>query len=106
AVALVGTMTNRRFSLLTSKLSFFVQDTSTEHIIIDVTGVIWEKEFLYVKLMMIQDVLRLMGSKLYITGINPKTALEIVKIQDYDQSLLTFSTVQQVMHRLTAKIDA
>ncbi|XKF84338.1 hypothetical protein LG289_15770 [Planococcus rifietoensis] len=51
---------------------------------------------------MIQDVLRLMGSKLYISGISPKTAMEIVNIKDDDQNLLTFSTVQQVIQRLQA----
>lgn len=103
AVALVGKMNNLRFEALTSKLSHFVRDTSTKHIIIDVTGVLWEKNFLYSNLLMIQDVLRLMGSKLYISGISPKTAIEIVSIKDDDQNLLTFSTVQQVIQRLQAK---
>ncbi|MDE4085335.1 PAS domain-containing protein [Planococcus maritimus] len=103
AVALVGKMNNLRFDALTSKLSHFVRDTSTKHIIIDVTGVLWEKNFLYSNLLMIQDVLRLMGSKLYISGISPKTAIEIVSIKDDDQNLLTFSTVQQVIQRLQAK---
>ncbi|WP_404335181.1 hypothetical protein [Planococcus rifietoensis] len=43
-----------------------------------------------------------MGSKLYISGISPKTAMEIVNIKDDDQNLLTFSTVQQVIQRLQA----
>ena len=103
AVALVGKMNNLRFDALTSKLSHFVRDTRTKHIIIDVTGVLWEKNFLYSNLLMIQDVLRLMGSKLYISGISPKTAIEIVSIKDDGQTLLTFSTVQQVIQRLQAK---
>ncbi|KYG59914.1 STAS domain-containing protein [Planococcus maritimus] len=103
AVALVGKMNNLRFDVLTSKLSHFVRDTRTRHIIIDVTGVLWEKNFVYTNLLMIQDVLRLMGSKLYISGISPKTAIEIVNIKDGDQNLLTFSTVQQVIQRLQEK---
>lgn len=105
AVALVGKMNNRRFNTLTSKLSLFVQDTCTKHIIIDVTGVLWEKNFLYSKLIMVQDVLRLMGSKLYITGISPQTAIEIINIKEDDQTLLTFSTVQQVIQRLRLDIE-
>ncbi|MFC4713469.1 STAS domain-containing protein [Planococcus dechangensis] len=105
AVALVGKMNNQRFNTLTSKLSFFVQDTCTKHIIIDVTGVLWEKNFLYSKLIMVQDVLRLMGSKLYITGISPQTAIEIIHIKEDDQTLLTFSTVQQVIQRLRLDIE-
>ena len=103
AVALVGKMNNLRFDVLTSKLSHFVRDTRTRHIIIDVTGVLWEKNFVYTNLLMIQDVLRLMGSKLYISGISPKTAIEIVNVKDGDQNLLTFSTVQQVIQRLQEK---
>ena len=105
AVALVGKMNNQRFNTLTSKLSLFVQDTCTKHIIIDVTGVLWEKNFLYSKLIMVQDVLRLMGSKLYITGISPQTAIEIIQIKEDDQTLLTFSTVQQVIQRLRLNLE-
>lgn len=105
AVALVGKMNNQRFNTLTSKLSLFVQDTCTKHIIIDVTGVLWEKNFLYSKLIMVQDVLRLMGSKLYITGISPQTAIEIIQIKEDDQTLLTFSTVQQVIQRLRLDLE-
>lgn len=105
AVALVGKMNNQRFNTLTSKLSLFVQDTCTKHIIIDVTGVLWEENFLYSKLIMVQDVLRLMGSKLYITGISPQTAIEIINIKEDDQTLLTFSTVQQVIQRLRLDIE-
>ncbi|WKA55977.1 PAS domain-containing protein [Planococcus shixiaomingii] len=97
AVALVGKMDNRRFRILTNKLSEFVQQTSTVHVIIDVTGVIWRENFLYDNLLMIQHVLRLMGCMLYISGITPATAMDISRIKGQDQSLLTFSTVQQVL---------
>lgn len=100
AVALVGKMDNRRFGILTLKLSEFVQQTGTHHVIIDTTGTIWEVNFLYEKLLEIQDVLRLMGSKLYITGINSQTAIDIVRERTPDQSLLTFSTIQQVIQQL------
>lgn len=100
AVALVEKMDNSRFRILTEKLSEFVQRTATVHVIIDVTGVIWRENFLYENLLTIQHVLRLMGSKLYITGITPKTAMEIAGLQEQDQTLLTFSTVQQVLEYL------
>lgn len=100
AVALVGKMDNQRFGVLILKLSEFIQQTGTHHLIIDTTGTIWEVNFLYDKLLEVQDVLRLMGSKLYITGINSQTAIDIVSQRTPDQSLLTFSTIQQVIEQL------
>lgn len=97
AVSLVGKMNDERFTVLTTKLSEYVQRTATRHVIIDISGVIWEETFLLVKLMMIQDVLRLMGGKLYVTGITPKTAIEIASIQEHSRSLITFSTVQSAI---------
>lgn len=100
AVSLVGKMNEERFTVLTEKLSEYVQKNGTRHVIIDISGVIWEESFLYVRLLMIQDVLRLMGGTLYITGITPKTAIEISSIQTTAQSLLTFSTVQQAIEKV------
>ncbi|WP_341963366.1 PAS domain S-box protein (plasmid) [Planococcus maritimus] len=102
AVALVGRMNNHRFSVLTSKLSDFVQQTSTHYILIDVTGVLWERDFLYHHLLMVQDVLRLMGSELHVTGISPVTAIQIAQNQEDTRQLKTYSTVQQAMQRLLA----
>lgn len=104
AVALVGKMDEKRFSVLTAKLSEFVQETGTHHVIIDTTGIIWEVNFLYEKLVVIQDVLRLMGSKLYITGINSKTAVQIASERSADRTLLTFSTIQQVIRQLNDSV--
>src|SRR5690606_18418350 len=69
AVTLVGKMNDERFSLLTDKLSEYVQKNAIHHIIIDISGVLWEGNFFIHRLLMIQDVLRLMGGKLYVTGI-------------------------------------
>lgn len=97
AVTLVGKMNEERFAVLTEKLSQYVQKTAVQHIIIDISGVIWEENSLIQRLLMIQDVLRLMGGKLYVTGINAKTAIEISGMQMHRQSLMTFSTVQQAI---------
>lgn len=103
AVSLVGKMNDERFTILTTKLSEYVQKTATQHVIIDISGVIWEEKFLLIKLMMIQDVLRLMGGKLYVTGITPKTAIEIASLQEHSQPLITFSTVQLAIEHIESK---
>lgn len=97
AVTLVGNMTNSRFDILTTKLSEYVQQHRTQHMIIDISGVLWEQDYLSARLLMIQDVLRLMGSKLYVTGISPKLAIKLTEIQNNTQQILTFATVQQAI---------
>lgn len=102
AVALVARMNNQRFHTLISKLSDFVQRTSTRYILIDVTGVTWDRDFLYDHLLMVQDVLRLMGSELHVTGISPSTAIMIAQNQSDSRQLKTYSNIQQAIQRLLA----
>lgn len=101
AVTLVGKMNDERFSVLTDKLSEYVQKNGIHHIIIDISGVLWEDSSLVHRLLMIQDVLRLMGGKLYVTGINAKAAMEISSLPVHSRSLTTFSTVQQAIEHST-----
>ncbi|WP_255473271.1 PAS domain-containing protein [Planomicrobium sp. CPCC 101110] len=97
AVTLIGEMTKERFEVLTMKLSEYVQNNHSQHIIIDISGVFWEQGYFSAQLLMIQDVLRLMGSKLYITGISPKAAIEIAEMREPTKTLLTFATVQSAI---------
>jgi PAS domain S-box-containing protein len=97
AVALIGEMTKERFEVLTAKLSEYVKKNRSQHIIIDISGVFWKQDYFSMRLLMIQDVLRLMGSKLYVTGISPKAALEITEMRESTKMLLTFSTVQHAI---------
>ncbi|TWT00550.1 PAS domain-containing protein [Planomicrobium sp. CPCC 101079] len=97
AVTLVGEMTRERFEVLTSKLSEYVQKNRSRHIIIDISGVFWEQGYFSSRLLMIQGVLRLMGTKLYVTGISPKAAIEIAEMREPTKALLTFATVQSAI---------
>ncbi|WP_033542323.1 PAS domain-containing protein [Planococcus sp. CAU13] len=101
AVTLVGKMNDERFSILTDKLSEYVQKNAVGHIIIDISGVLWEGNSFIHRLLMIQDVLRLMGGKLYVTGINAKAAIEISNLSMQSPSLTTFSTVRQAIEYST-----
>lgn len=101
AVTLVGKMNDDRFSVLTDKLSEYVQKNGVRHIIIDISGVLWEDSSFVHRLLMIQDVLRLMGGKLYVTGINAKAAMEISSLPAQSRSLTTFSTVNQAIEHST-----
>ncbi|MCM3757955.1 PAS domain-containing protein [Sporosarcina aquimarina] len=97
AVSLIGEMSPQRFNLLTQKLSEFVQHHEVDHIIIDITGLVWNHESPLTSLLAIQDVLKLMGTQLYVTGISPKVAQSLVSERLSDQQLLTFSSIRQAM---------
>lgn len=97
AVTLIGKMTHHRFDLLISKLSLYVQKQRIQYVLIDVTGLYWEEGFPLEGLLSIRDVLKLMGTQLYVTGISPKAARELGTLQELSRPLMTFSSIQQAM---------
>ncbi|REB08197.1 PAS domain-containing protein [Sporosarcina sp. BI001-red] len=100
AVSLIGEMSPQRFNLLTQKLSEFVQKNGMDHIIIDITGLYWNHESPLTSLLAVQDVLRLMGAQLYITGISPKVAQSLIGSRASDEHLQTFSSIQQAIAQI------
>ncbi|WOV84286.1 PAS domain-containing protein [Sporosarcina jeotgali] len=100
AVSLIGEMSPQRFNLLTQKLSEFVQKSGVDHVIIDITGLYWNHESPLTSLLAVQDVLRLMGAQLYITGISPKVALSLTGTNVSDEQLQTFSSIQQALAKI------
>lgn len=97
AVALVGKMTNERFNALISKVSFYIERQNSEYILLDVTGLLWEDYFMYSDLLTIQEVTKLMGCELYLTGITPRLAKDIVDFDERATSLRTFSSIEQAL---------
>ena len=97
AVSLIGEMSPQRFSLLTQKLSEFVQQRDVENVIIDITGLYWNHEAPLSSLLAVPDVLKLMGAQLYVTGISPKVAQSLVNSRDVNEALKTFSSIQQAL---------
>ncbi|WP_037592932.1 STAS domain-containing protein [Sporosarcina sp. D27] len=100
AVSLIGEMSPQRFNLLTQKLSEFVQHHEVDHIIIDITGVFWKQESPLTNLFAIQEVLKLMGTQLYVTGISPKVAQSLVSERLSNQQLHTFSSIRQAIDNI------
>lgn len=100
AVSLIGEMNPQRFNLLTQKLCEFVQQHSVDHIIIDITGLFWNHESPITGLLAVQDVLKLMGTQLYVTGISPKMAQSFVNSQVSGQQLLAFSSIRQAIDQI------
>ncbi len=100
AVSLIGEMSPLRFNILTQKLSEFVKTNGVGHVIIDITGLYWNHESPLTSLFAVQDVLRLMGAQLYITGISPKVAQSLTGTGASDDHLRTFSSIQQAIARI------
>ena len=98
AVSLIGQMTEERFNLLIMKLSDFVHSNEVDHVMVDITGLYWNQGTSIDRLLEIQQVLKLMGSQLYITGVSPDMARKLAASKDPQQILKTFSSIQQAIY--------
>ncbi|WP_084186717.1 PAS domain-containing protein [Edaphobacillus lindanitolerans] len=97
AVAITGVMSQERFSLLNMKLSDYVQQHLITNVIIDVTGMYWEEGTPGVNFLHIQNVLKLMGCRLYVTGISPMIARKLAETLGPADELHTFASIRQAM---------
>jgi PAS domain S-box-containing protein len=96
-VALVGTMNHHRFEMLKVKVCMYVQEHRIEHVIIDITGLAWEDTPPLHGFIQIRDALNIMGSNLYVTGISPLAAQELIQKEDRENRLTTFSTIKKAL---------
>lgn len=98
-------MNNYRFTDLISKLTDFVQKTFIYYILIDVTGFIWDCDFLYNHLLKVQGVLQLLRNELHVIGLSPATDTKVIQSQEDNYQLKTHSSVQRAMQRLLVAKD-
>ncbi|ARD47869.1 hypothetical protein SporoP37_06770 [Sporosarcina sp. P37] len=100
AVSLIGQMNEERFNLLIMKLSDFVHSREVDHVLLDITGLYWEEGTSIDRLLEIQQVLDLMGSQLYITGVSPQLARKLAAVKDPAEVLKTFASIQQALQHI------
>ncbi|AXI00121.1 PAS domain-containing protein [Sporosarcina sp. PTS2304] len=103
AVSLIGQMSEERFNLLITKLSDYVHTNDIDHIMVDVTGLYWQEETPIYRLVEVKEVLELMGSQLYLTGVSPILARKLAESKQYNQLLLTFASIQQAIHYIQSQ---
>ncbi|MFD1927994.1 PAS domain-containing protein [Sporosarcina siberiensis] len=96
-VTLIGEMTPDRFNLLTQKLTTYIQKHDVENVILDITGLFWSDNSHVQSMSTIQDILKLMGGTLYVTGITPKVAQSLAGTTDSSNQLRTFKNIQQAL---------
>lgn len=96
-VALVGTMNLQRFEALKVKLCEYVNEHRIEHALIDITGLTWTKESPLYWFTQIGEALRIMGSNMYVTGVTPQAAGELVQNLDRENMLRTYSTIEKAL---------
>ncbi|EIM07555.1 blue-light photoreceptor [Planococcus antarcticus DSM 14505] len=104
-VALVGTMNFQRFETLKVKICEYAQEHHIEHAIIDITGLTWNEKSPLYWFIQIYEALRIMGSKLYVTGISPAAAQQFVTDSDRDSRLVTFSTIERALNFIAQNAD-
>ncbi|OED33979.1 biphenyl 2,3-dioxygenase [Planococcus maritimus] len=96
-VALVGTMSLQRFEALKVKLCEYVSEHRIEHALLDITGLTWNEESPLHWFTQIYEALRIMGSHMYITGVTPQAATELVRDLDRDNMLKTYSSIEKAL---------
>ncbi|MGM0896282.1 MAG: PAS domain-containing protein [Bacillota bacterium] len=96
-VALVGTMSLQRFEALKVKLCEYVSEHRIEHALIDITGLTWNEESPLHWFTQICEALRIMGSRMYITGVTPQAATELVRDLDRDNMPKTYSSIEKAL---------
>ncbi|WP_418312489.1 PAS domain-containing protein [Planococcus plakortidis] len=96
-VALVGTMNLQRFEALKVKLCEYVSEHRIEHALLDITGLTWNEESPLHWFTQICEALRIMGSHLYITGVTPQAATELVRDLDRENMLKTYSSIEKAL---------
>lgn len=96
-VALVGTMSLQRFEALKVKLCEYVSEHRIEHALLDITGLTWNEESPLHWFTQIFEALRIMGSQLYITGVTPQAATELVRDLDRENMLKTYSSIEKAL---------
>ncbi|MFP8783655.1 YtvA family blue-light photoreceptor [Planococcus plakortidis] len=96
-VALVGTMNLQRFEALKVKLCEYVSEHRIEHALLDITGLTWNEESPLHWFTQICEALRIMGSQLYITGVTPQAATELVRDLDRENMLKTYSSIEKAL---------
>ena len=96
-VALVGTMNLQRFEALKVKLCEYVSEQRIEHALIDITGLTWTKESPLYGFTQIGEALRIMGSNMYVTGVTPQAAGELVQNLDRENMLRTYSSIEKAL---------
>ncbi|MFC7366601.1 MULTISPECIES: PAS domain-containing protein [Bhargavaea] len=97
AISLNGEMGVERYRRLTVKLSEYVQQHHSHSVIVDISGLYWDEDTPVFDLLQLQDVLRLMGCQLFVTGISPKAARDIGSEVDKDRKLIAFSSFKQAV---------
>ncbi|SEJ69592.1 PAS domain S-box-containing protein [Bhargavaea ginsengi] len=104
AISLNGEMSVERYRRLAVKISEYVQQHHCHSVIIDISGLYWDEDTPVFDLLHIQDVLRLMGCRLLVTGITPKAARDIAGEAASEHTLIAFSSFKQAVQ--TAKASS
>lgn len=97
AISLNGEMDMDRHGRLTTKLSEYVLEHHSHSVIIDISGLYWDEDSPVFDLLHIQDVLKLMGCRLFVTGISPQAAQDLATELGPERPLTAFTSFKHAV---------
>jgi len=100
---LVGNINAERWEEIYQRISVHVHDHDEETFIMDLQGVQELNEDVHKGILRLHQLLQLMGARLIVTGIEPRTAKASVKLADFRKKQISFyANVQQALEAMRA----
>ncbi|MFP7493187.1 PAS domain-containing protein [Terribacillus saccharophilus] len=101
---LVGNIDSKRWEEIYERISAHVYDHDEEIFIMDLQGIQTVNEDVHSGILRLQKLLKVMGARLLVTGLEPSTAKASVHLADFRKHQISFfASVQQALDSIRAK---
>lgn len=95
---LIGTVDEGRLQQMLDVVSFHVQETKEDFLILDLSAVHTFNENIHMGIYQLNQLLNLMGTTLLLTGVKPNFAIQSASYADFGElSLKSYSSVKQAL---------
>ncbi|BAM46519.1 PAS domain-containing protein [Amphibacillus xylanus] len=101
ALPLIGKISQRRFELLTEKISNFLSLNKNDYLILDLSGLLNIEPEVVDSFLKLQDLTQIIGTQLVITGVRPDLALKARHFTHQLIGLKTYLTIQDAIKALS-----
>ncbi|UOQ50429.1 PAS domain-containing protein [Gracilibacillus caseinilyticus] len=91
---LIGNFTDKRFESMSNRLSFYLEDSDEDYLIIDLSGLYEMDTYVVSRFFEISQLARLMGKETLLAGIGPNLAMKTAGLVDTVNKIPTFNNVK------------
>lgn len=98
---LIGSITQSRLEQLTDKMSSYLTKSKDDYLILDLSGLYEVDTYVAASLLKLNDLTKLIGTQLVLTGIRPELAIKTLDFGDHLKTLTTYLTVMDAIKALT-----